>query len=102
MMTATRKRRTATRTRTRSAVQRTPGTPTTVSRIPLNQMTPEEACTWIQATRRALKQKQARAGAYLDRRAERGTHTPTDDAYEQDQRLLADRLSMLDEMERTR
>jgi hypothetical protein len=68
-------------------------------RKPLNQMTPDEIRTWIQATRRALEQKQARERAYLDRRAGRGTHTPTDDAYEQDQRLLADLLAMLDEME---
>lgn len=66
---------------------------------PFNQMTPDEVRTWIHATRRALEQKQARERAYLDRRARRGIHTPIDDAYEQDQLLLADLLTMLDEME---
>ena len=101
MLTAARQRRTAPRTNTRSAAQRTPGTPGTVARTPLNQMTPDELCTWIHATRHALKHKQARVCAYLDRRADQRTHTPTDDVYEQDQRLLADLLAMLDEMERT-
>jgi hypothetical protein len=62
-------------------------------------MTPDEIRVWIHTTRRALEQKHSRERAYLDRRAGRGTHTPTDDAYEQDQRLLADLLAMLDEME---
>ena len=101
MMTAARQRRTAPRTTTRSAAPRTPGTQAAVARTPLNQMTPDELCTWIGATRRALTHKQARERAYLDRRAERGTHTPTDDVYEQDQHLLADLLAMLDEMEHT-
>jgi molecular chaperone GrpE (heat shock protein) len=101
MMTAARKQRTAPRPSTRSAAQRAPGTQATVARTPLNQMTPDELCAWIHETRRALKHKQARARAYLDRRADRGMQTPTDEAYEQDQRLLADLLAMLDEMERT-
>jgi len=101
MMIAARQRRTATKTHIRSDAQKTLGTPAQGSRTPLNQMTPDELCTWIHATRHALKHKQASACAYLDRRADRGTQTPTDEAYEQDQRLLADLLAMLDEMERT-
>ena len=62
-------------------------------------MTPEELCTWIRTTRGALEQKQARERAYLDHRAHRGTHTPTDDAYEQDHQLEDDLLAMLDELE---
>jgi 1-acyl-sn-glycerol-3-phosphate acyltransferase len=95
-MTATRRRRTAPRAHTRTTVSAAPPIPV---RKPLNQMMPEEVRAWIQATRRALEQKQARERAYLDRRADRGTHTPTDDAYKQDQWLLTDLLAMLDEME---
>jgi len=62
-------------------------------------MTPEELRTWIRTTRGALERKQARERAYLDRRAHRGTHTPTDDVYEQDQQLEDDLLAMLDELE---
>lgn len=100
-MTAARQRRTAPRTNTWPAAQRTPGTPATGARTPFNQMTPDEFCAWIHETRRTLKHKQARERAYLDRRADLGMQTLTDEAYEQDQRLLADLLVMLDEMERT-
>ena len=41
----------------------------------------------------------ARERAYLDRRAARGTYTPTDEAYTADQLLEADLLAMLDEFE---
>lgn len=68
-------------------------------RKPLEHMTPDEIHAWINATRDALRRKMQRERAYLDRRAARGTHTPTDDAYEQDQVLEADLLAMLDEME---
>ncbi len=69
------------------------------SRKPLSQMTPEEIHAWIQQTRDALQRKMRRERAYLDRRAARGTYTPTDEAYEQDQLLEADILTLLDEME---
>lgn len=68
-------------------------------RKPLNQMSPDEIRAWIRTMRHALAQKQARERAYLDRRARRGVHTPTDEAYEQDQLLEADLLAMLEEME---
>jgi hypothetical protein len=64
-------------------------------------MAPEDIRTWIQHTRSALQRKMQRERAYLDRRAARGTYTPTDEAYEQDQLLEADLLAMLDEMEST-
>ena len=70
------------------------------SRSPLNAMTPDELRTWIGSTRAALQKKMARERAYLDRRALRGTHTPTDEAYEADQLLEADLLDMLSELER--
>lgn len=68
-------------------------------RKPLGQMSPDEVRTWIAATRAALQRKQQRERAYLDRRAARGTYTPTDEAYEGDQLLEADILALLDEME---
>ncbi len=68
-------------------------------RPPLNQMAPDEVRAWVRATRSALQQKQQRERAYLDRRAARGTSTPTDEAYERDQLLEADVLALLDEME---
>ena len=69
------------------------------SRPPINEMTPDELRAWIGSTRTALQKKMARERAYLDRRAARGTYTPTDEAYQADQRLEADLLAMLDEFE---
>lgn len=70
-------------------------------RKPLRQMSPDEVRAWIRHTRDALQRKMRRERAYLDRRAARGTYTPTDEAYEQDQLLEADLLSLLDEMEQS-
>jgi len=70
----------------------------TPGRPPINEMTGEQLTTWIQTTRAALQQKKQRERNYLGRRAARHTHTPTDDAYEQDQLLEADLLALLDEM----
>jgi hypothetical protein len=72
-------------------------TTTPIGRLPINQMSDEQLASWIQATRAALVQKMQRERAYLDRRAARGIHTPTDDAYEHDQRLEADLLALLGE-----
>jgi hypothetical protein len=68
-------------------------------RPPINTMTPQELRSWIAATRTALQQKMARERAYLNRRAARGTYTPTDQAYEADQLLEADLVALLDEFE---
>lgn len=68
-------------------------------RAPLDQMAPEDLRAWIRTTRAALQQKIAREQSYLARRAARGVHTPTDEAYEADLVLEADLLAMLDEME---
>ena len=68
-------------------------------RMPLAQMPPHEVRAWIQRTRAALRQKMERERAYLQRRAARGVHTPTDDAYAADQLLEVDVLALLDEME---
>ena len=72
--------------------------PTVPQRSPLNQMAPDDVRAWLRATRAALQQKMQRERAYLDRRAARGTYTPTDEAYERDQLLEADVLALLDEM----
>jgi hypothetical protein len=64
----------------------------------INQMSDDALHAWISTTRLSLQQKMTRERAYLDRRAARGTYTPTDDAYEADQELLADLLALLDEM----
>ena len=69
-------------------------------RPPLEQMTPGELRTWIVVTRAALEKKMARERTYLNRRAARGVSTPTDDAFEADQRLEADLVEMLHEFER--
>jgi hypothetical protein len=71
-------------------------------RPPINEMTDEQLSAWVQATRTALQQKMQRERAYLDRRAARGTHTPTDDAYEHDQLLEADLLALVSEMAASR
>ena len=78
----------------------TSGTLPRAARPPLNAMTPNELRTWIGSTRAALERKMARERTYLDRRAMRGTHTPTDEAYEADQLVEADLLDMLNEFER--
>lgn len=81
--------------------QRMPGMPKPVrpSRPSIADMTPDELRAWIGSTRAALQHKMARERAYLDRRAARGTYTPTDEAYEADQLLEADLLAMLKEFE---
>ena len=82
----------------RRATPRTPRPqPIAYSRPPINEMTPDVLRAWISYTRAALQQKTARERAYLDRRAARGTYTPTDEALEADQLLEADLLAMLDE-----
>ncbi|HLI06508.1 MAG TPA: hypothetical protein VKV40_08070 [Ktedonobacteraceae bacterium] len=72
-----------------------------VTRPSLAHMSTDETLSWIRATRAALARKMQRERAYLDRRAARGVATPTDEAYEQDQILEADLLTLLDEMEQT-
>ncbi len=65
------------------------------------EMTPDELRAWLASTREKLAAKMARERAYLDRRAARGTHTPTDDAYESDLLLEVDLMRLLEEMETT-
>ena len=83
----------------RQTHQRQQARAATPKRPAIHQMSLDELQTWIRTTRAALQKKLARERAYLDRRAARGTHTPTDDAYNADQPLLADLIALLDEME---
>jgi hypothetical protein len=78
--------------------QRAPSPRSTGRRTSLAAMSPDEQRTWIITIRAALVRKMQRERSYLDRRAARGTHTPTDEAYEADQMLESDLLALLDEM----
>ena len=69
------------------------------TRQPLRQMTPAQVRLWLHTTREQLGRKMQSERAYLDRRAARQVHTPTDEAYEADQVLEADLLALLDEIE---
>jgi hypothetical protein len=65
---------------------------------PIADMKADDLRVWLEGLRSRLMAKQRRERAYLDRRAKRGTHTPTDDAYEEDQRLEDELLALLDEL----
>jgi hypothetical protein len=66
---------------------------------PPTELTPDEALNWIRDLKSRLAQKMRRERDYLDRRAGRGTHTPTDDAYEADQVLEAEIMGLLETIE---
>jgi len=66
----------------------------------LEDMSEDEARAWVQELASRLRKKQARERAYLDRRRARGTHTPTDEAYEADQELENDLLEVLSALEK--
>ncbi len=76
-----------------------PAQATQHSFVPLVALALTEQLAWINTRREQLRKKQARERAYLDRRAARGTHTPTDDAYEADALLENDLLEALDLLE---
>jgi len=69
------------------------------ARAIFDDMTPQDMRDWLHVKRTWLSRKIARERAYLDRRARRGTFTPTDDAYEADQQQERDLLAFLDEMQ---
>jgi hypothetical protein len=73
---------------------------TLTSHKSLADLSHEETLTWLQNVRERLERKMQRERAYLDRRAARSTHTPTDDAYEGDQVLEVELLAILDELAR--
>ena len=87
------KRRTASARPTTPSYTSLAGTITTQKR--LEEMTHEEGRIWLQGLRERLQHKMQRERDYLDRRAARGTHTPTDEAYEHDQLLEAELLALL-------
>ncbi len=64
-------------------------------------MTPHEILALFEDLHRRLAAKMARERAYLDRRAARGTHTPTDEAYEADQILEQQLLDLLAQLQTT-
>jgi hypothetical protein len=64
----------------------------------MQDMTPEEGIAWIASLRERLVRKQQRERDYLNRRAARGTRTPTDEAYENDQVLESELITFLDEL----
>ena len=66
---------------------------------PLATLSLADQLAWIADRRAQLHRKQDREREYLDRRAARGTHTPTDDAYEADALLENDLFEVLDLLE---
>jgi len=69
------------------------------SALPLATLDLTDQLAWIAERRAQLQKKQQRERAYLDRRAARGAHTPTDDAYEADALLEDELLEALDLLE---
>ncbi len=68
---------------------------------PLVDLTPDEAMLYLEQLRARLIQKQQRERAYLDRRAARGIHAPTDEVYEADQVLEGEILALFDDLYQT-
>jgi hypothetical protein len=75
--------------------QRTPNATLTTHKR-LDTLTGEEAVLYLEQLMERLAVKQQRERAYLDRRATRKIHTPTDDAYEADQVLEDEIMAVLD------
>jgi hypothetical protein len=79
------------------SVQAAPVTQGTVSStVDFDKMTPEQLTAFIAHKRDWLTAKMKREKSYVDRRAARGTHTPTDEAYINDQREEAELLRLFD------
>ena len=76
----------------------TPPSVPLVTRKALVDMDRNEAIAYTEQLIARLRKKQARERAYLDRRTKRGTHTPTDEAYEDDQLLEEELVAVLEEM----
>jgi hypothetical protein len=75
-----------------------PGTGSITVQKSIADMSADELRAWLEGLKCRLEAKRRRERAYLDRRAAHGRHTPTDDAYEEDQGLEAELLALLDEM----
>lgn len=76
----------------------TPRYPQLVYHTSLDAMTPEEIQGWLRSVQERLQRKMKRERAYLDRRASKKRHTPTDDAYEDDLILEQELLSMVENL----
>src|SRR5258708_116401 len=69
-----------------------------VARPSIIDMQPHELIEWLHSMIAWEEAKRQREKRYLDHRAARGTHTPTDDAYEADQVKHDDLIRALKEM----
>jgi len=77
----------------------TPPVPATLTTYKhLVDMTPAESVLYLSQLMERLQAKQARERAYLKRRADRGTRTPTDEMYESDQVLEDEVLALLGDL----
>ncbi len=76
----------------------TPRVGTIIYHKALDLMSPDEGCLYLRNLKEQLTHKQQRERAYLDRRAQRGTHTPIDDAYAADQQLETELLALLERL----
>jgi hypothetical protein len=73
-----------------------PGFQPQVAAVPLASLGLADQLAWIAERRTKLQQKRQREQDYLDRRAARGTRTPTDEAYERDAMLERELMEALD------
>lgn len=72
--------------------------PSLVYHKPLDKMTSDEARVWLRGVHERLTRKMHRERSYLDYRASRGRHTPTDEAYEADLVLEQELLSLIENL----
>jgi hypothetical protein len=73
-----------------------PGAQPQVAAVSLASLDLADQLAWIAERRTALQQKRQFEQDYLDRRAARATHTPTDEQYERDAVLEYELLEALD------
>ena len=64
----------------------------------IKDMSPDELVNWLTGKHAWLTSKMQRERDYLDRRASRGTRTPTDEAYEADQVQERELLALIEEL----
>lgn len=81
--------------RTKTPVYQPPMLPGIVIHKAWDDLTLEEGKAYLTQLSDRLRAKKQREQSYLDRRAARGTHTPTDEAYAQDQILEDELLTLL-------
>ena len=64
----------------------------------IKDMSPDDLVNWLTGKQAWLTQKMQRERDYLNRRANRRVHTPTDEAYEADQAQEQELLALLEEL----